>query len=109
MKGFLLVLLGFVVGGAVGVFGGGAIGTGIGAGAGIVTGLQAGACLTVEAAKDKGFITSEQVDEIFAAAAETMKVKAKVGADTDFADTDAECQEVVAKLKQAAADNEQTE
>jgi hypothetical protein len=77
-----------------------------GPGAGIATGLQAGACLTVEAAKEKGLITAEQVEEIFAAAAETMKVEADIGADTDFADSDAECREVVAKLKQAAAQRE---
>lgn len=60
---------GFVLGGILGLFGGGLVGTGLGAGAGIVTGMQAGACLTVEAAKDKGFIRADQVEQIFAAAA----------------------------------------
>jgi hypothetical protein len=106
MKGFLLVLLGLIVGGVVGVIGGGMIGTGVGAGVGIVTGLQAGACLTVEAAKEKGLITAEHVPEIFAAAGDMMRAEANVGGDTDFADTDAECQEVVAKLKQSAADTQ---
>jgi hypothetical protein len=106
MRGFLLALLGFVLGGIVGGIGGGAVGTGVGAGAGIITGLQAGACLTVEAAKDKGLISAEQVDKIFAAAAETMQVQADIGPGTDFADSDAECQAVVAKLKEAAADSQ---
>lgn|GEM_PF-4281948 len=104
MKTFLLLLVGFLIGGVVGVVGGGAIGTGVGAGVGVATGLQAGACLTVEAAKNEGLITADQVGQIFAAAAKTIKAQADVGSDTDFADTDAECQVVVAKLKQAAAD-----
>jgi len=102
MKGFLLVLFGFVLGGIVGVIGGGLIGTGVGGAVGIATGLQAGACLTVEAAKDEGLITADQVPSIFAAAAESMQ--AELPADADIADTDAECQEVVAKLKSAADD-----
>jgi hypothetical protein len=102
MKSFLLILLGFVLGGAVGLLGGGVVGTGIGAGVGVATGLQAGACLTVEAAKDKGLITQDQVADIFAAAAESMQ--GELPADADIADTDAECEAVVAKLKQAAAE-----
>jgi hypothetical protein len=103
MKGFLLIVLGFVLGGIVGVLGGGMIGTGVGAGVGIATGLQAGACLTVEAAKEKGLITAEHVPEIFAAAGDMMRTEAHIAADADFADTDAECQQVVAKLQQSAA------
>ena len=109
MKAFLLILLGFILGGIVGVLGGGAIGTGIGAGAGIATGMQAGACLTVEAAKEKGLITGDQVGQVFAAAAAMMQGELKAlesdpGAKIDLADTDAECQAIVAELKQAAAD-----
>lgn len=104
MKTFLLVLFGFVLGGALGLFGGGVVGTGVGAGVGIATGMQAGACLTVEAAKDKGFISAEQVEQIFAAAAESMQ--AELPADTDLADSDAECAAVVAELKAAAADSD---
>jgi hypothetical protein len=106
MKGFLLLLLGFIVGGVVGVLGGGMIGTGVGAGVGIATGLQAGACLTVEAAKAKGLITGEQIPEIFAAAGDMMRTEAHIAADTDFADTDAECQLVIAKLKQSTANTQ---
>lgn len=106
MKTFLILFIGFVIGGIVGVVGGGAIGTGVGAGVGVATGLQAGACLTVEAAKDEGLITADQVGQIFAAAAKTISSKADVSADADFPGTDAECQAVVAKLKQAAASGE---
>jgi len=111
MKSLLLFLLGGVLGGAVGVLGGGLIGTGVGAGAGIVTGMQAGACLTIEAAKEKGLITAAQVDDIFAAAARSMAAAAgdlTAGSErttgTDFADTDAECRAFVAQLKQKVAE-----
>ena len=33
----------------------------MGAGAGLVVGSQAGACLAVEAAKDRGLLTAEQI------------------------------------------------
>jgi predicted lipid-binding transport protein (Tim44 family) len=103
MKGFLLLLLGLVLGGILGALGGGVLGTGLGAGAGIVTGLQSGACLAVEAAREKGLISAEQVDEIFAAAAQAMQ--AELPPETEMADTDAECREVVAKLKASMAEN----
>ena len=106
MKGFLLVLIGFIIGGIVGVLGGGMIGTGVGAGVGVATGLQAGACLTVQAAKEKGLIVADQIPEIFAAAGEMLRAEADMGGDTDFADTDAECQAVVAKLRQAGGDTQ---
>jgi predicted lipid-binding transport protein (Tim44 family) len=102
MKGFLLVLLGLVLGGLLGLFGGGVVGTGLGAGAGIVTGMQAGACLAVEAAKEKGFISADQVGQIFAAAAES--IRAELPADADIANSDAECAAVVAELKKSAAE-----
>lgn len=40
------------------------VATGLGAGVGIATGIQAGACLTVEAAKGKGFITKDSAATI---------------------------------------------
>lgn len=95
----------FVVGGVVGavltiVFAGAAL-TGVGAGAGIVTGLKAGACLTVEAAKEQGLITADQVDQVLSAAAGQI-------ADThtpvpDFVGGNAACEQFIADLKQTAA------
>jgi hypothetical protein len=103
MKSVLLVLLGFVVGGVLGLFGGGAIGTGVGAGIGIATGVKAGACLAVEAAKEKGFITAEQIDEVFAATADL--VGNELPEDHRITGSDAECQQVIADMRQAAAED----
>jgi len=93
------LLLGIVIGGAAGAL----FFTGAGAGVGIVTGVRAGACLTVEAAKDKGFLTSEQVDEVLTAAVRQFADSAPDdAAEVSLAGGDAECLKVVDELKKAA-------
>jgi len=101
MKGFMIFLVGAVVGGIAVFVLSSALLTGIGAGVGIATGLQAGACLTVEAAKDKGLITSEQVDEILIAAVEQFASDGVAG-ETAISGGDLECEKVVAELKETA-------
>ena len=101
MKSFLLVVAGLLLG-AIGTFVvTSAVFTGIGAGVGIVTGLKAGACLTVEAAKERGFITGEQVDEVFQAAGRQLS-STNVDDQSGFTLSDAECMKVVQDLKDAA-------
>ena len=103
MKGFLLVLLGFVLGGIVTFVTTSGLLTGVGAGVGIATGLQAGACLTVEAAKDKGFISADQVEEVLQAAFQQMATT-EVDMKSDPSPMgDAECQAVLAKLNAATS------
>ena len=107
MKSFLLLLAGFVLGGIAAVMLAGPVATGVATGIGVATGLEAGACLTVEAAKEKGFITAEQVAEVLEAAGRLI-------AETDVPPdpgspaaapggpaNDADCQAVVAKLREA--------
>ena len=100
MKKFLLVLLGFALGAVVTFFFSSTILTGIGAGVGVATGLKAGACLTVEAAKDMGFITSDQVDEVLRAAVQQI-AEADLEEETVLSGADAECEKVVSQLKSA--------
>jgi hypothetical protein len=104
MKSALLVIVGIVVGAVATLILTSGLFAGIGAGAGIVTGLKAGACLTVEAAKQRGFITSEQVNEVLALAGKQISSSANVnaGEQAHFAGGDAECAKVVADLKKAA-------
>lgn len=107
MKSFLLVLFGVVIGGAIGFFAFTGIGAGLGAGVGIVTGLKAGACLTVEAAKEKGFITAEQVAEVLQAASQQLSSVAKAEeTDTSLTGGDAECMDVLEDLKRKMAEEE---
>lgn len=103
MKSAMLVLLGFVVGGLLGLFGGGVLGTGLGAGIGIATGVKAGACMAVEAAREKGFVTPAQIDEVFAATAELVGSALPEG--HAITGSDAECRQVIAEMRLAAADD----
>ncbi len=103
MKGFLLFIVGVVVGGIATFFLAGGILTGVGAGAGIVTGLRAGACLTVEAAKNEGFIDAAQVDQVLAAAGRQF-ADTEAPASSEGGLTDAQCQKLIADMKSAAAD-----
>jgi len=105
MKSFLIFVGGIVAGFAIFAFLGTGFLTGIGAGVGIATGLKAGACVTVEAAKEKGLISAEQVDEVLNAA--VNKIAGEAGdTDTTLVGTDAECQKIVDEwLRLAASDN----
>lgn len=97
MKGLLIFILGAVIG-AAGSF---LFGTGIGAGAGVITGLKAGACLTVEAAKDKGLITGDQVDEVLNAAVQSI-LSQEASGEAAITEADLKCEQVVAEMKAAA-------
>ncbi|MEJ2308023.1 MAG: hypothetical protein P8Z31_00575 [Gammaproteobacteria bacterium] len=98
MKGFLIFIVGAIIG-AIASF---VVATGIGAGVGVATGLQAGVCLTVEAAKEKGFITSEQVDEVLAATAQQVTSQEYV-AEGAITGGDMQCEKIIAELKAAAS------
>ena len=100
MKSFLLVVLGLVLGAVATILLATPVLTGVGAGVGVATGLKAGACLTVEAAKERGYITAEQVDELLSAGIQQI-ASAEVGDETAFGN-DADCAKVVADLRRAA-------
>ena len=97
MKVVLIFILGTVIG-AAGSF---LFSTGIGAGAGVITGLKAGACLTVEAAKDKGLISGDQVDEVLNAAVQSI-LSQEVSGEEAINEGDLKCEQVVAEMKAAA-------
>lgn len=101
MKGFLLFVAGLAVG-VVAMFLLAPVVLGVGAGVGIVTGLKAGACLTVEAAKERGFITAAQVDEVLRAAGKQIASSSDMKDEVALSGGDAECAKVVAEMKKAA-------
>lgn len=104
MKTFLLLIVGVVVGGALSLVFSAALFTGVGAAAGIATGLKAGACLTVEAAKDQGFITAEQVDDVLNAAVIQFKNVTDLEGVEQISGGDAECAKMVDELKRAVSE-----
>ena len=57
MKTFILAIIFLLIGGAIGGFVGFGFGTGMGAGGGLIVGTQAGTCLALGAARDKGIKT----------------------------------------------------
>ena len=98
MKSALLVALGLIVGGLLGAIGGGTLGTGVGAGFGIATGLHSGACLTLEAAREKGLITVDQEGEIWKAAVEKLSSSEQPeGTEADYGKID--CSKILSELK----------
>jgi len=98
MKSAIIFIIGLVVGGIIGVIGGGLLGTGVGAGAGVITGLQSGACLTLEAAREKGLITAGQEAELWQAALEQLAgTELPASAMADRGEID--CAKVVSELK----------
>lgn len=101
MKTFLIFILGAVIGGIATILLASGVLTGIGAGVGIATGLQAGACLTVEAAREQGLITSDQVDDVLLAAAKLIASEEYTGTATASGSA-LECEKVVAQLKDTA-------
>jgi len=101
MKSFLLVLVGVILGAVLTFVAASGVLIGAGAGAGIVTGLKAGACLTAEAAKSKGYITADKVDELLTEAAKQV-ANQKLADASAFTGSDAACQKVIEDVRNAA-------
>lgn len=101
MKNILLLVVGAVLGGIASFILTSGLVLGVGAGAGIATGLKAGACLAVEAAREEGFITAEQVDDVFAGISEQLDSKGIPNVEKPNG-SDAECRDVVAQMKSTA-------
>ncbi len=102
MKGFLIFIVGAVIGAIVGVFLLSPFILGIGTGVGVATGLKAGACLTVEAAKEAGLVSDEQVNEVLQAAVAQISSE-DLPADSADLEGDLDCQQVVADMRAAAS------
>lgn len=101
MKSFIIAIVFLVIGAVVGGFVALSIGTGMGAGAGIIVGSQAGACLAVEAAKDQGLLTAEQVDEVLSGAMKKITGGAELPPQAKVVGSEADCAKMVAELKDA--------
>jgi hypothetical protein len=99
-------LLGLVIGLAGGAFIGFSGGTGVGAGVGIATGFTAGACGVVRVAQEEGLLTEEQVDQVFNRGLEMLaEMNPDAPASEPVADSAAECDAALARLRQASAAN----
>ena len=100
MQSFVIFVVGAIIGAVAAIVLAGGVFTGLGAGTGIVTGLKAGSCLTAEAAKEKGYITADQVDELLSAAGAQLSGQ-QLADNSPFAGGDADCQKILNDLKAA--------
>ena len=99
MKGFLIFIVGTLVGALASFVLVSGLMTGVGAGVGIATGVKAGACMTVEAARDRGLLTAEQVDEVLSAAGSSISAAQPDAVTEGSGLTEQECRQLIAKMK----------
>lgn len=90
------LIVGIVIGGA----GAMTIGGGLMAGIGAATGLSGGICMTIEAAQDLGLMNDEEVDQVLTKATENLSGVSEIPDDQKIVGSAAQCQEVMAKLRQ---------
>lgn len=102
----LIAIAALVLGLVVGGLGGAALGIGGGAGIGIATGISAGACGIVQAAQQEGLLTDEEVDQVFTRALADFRdmTPDAEGTEAPLAGGAAECDAVMARLREAAAE-----
>lgn len=96
--GVICLVVGLVVGA---VFGGSLVGGGA-MGVGIATGLSAGVCTTVKAAQEEGIMTAEQVDQVLTRATADMAAMSGETSTDAIVGSAAECDAVLARLREAA-------
>jgi hypothetical protein len=101
----ITAIISLIIGAVVGGFLAMGIGAGMGAGAGIIVGSQAGACLAVETAKDKGLLSADESDQVIAGTVGKIKGKAQPPEDVSFqwVGSEADCARMIAEMEQQAA------
>ncbi len=99
------LIIGLVIGLIVGGIGGGMLGVGSGAGVGIATGLSAGVCGIANAAQQEGFLTEEEVDQVFNRAVSNLRELTPDAEDSGetIVGAASECDSVLQQLRDAAA------
>jgi hypothetical protein len=104
MKTTIIAIVFFLIGAAAGGYLALGVGAGMGAGAGIVVGSQAGACLAVEAAKDKGLLSAEEIDQVIGDSVGKIKGKSQIPADAEvpWITSEADCAKMIAEMEMAA-------
>lgn len=104
MKTTIIVIVSLLIGGAIGGILAIGVGAGVGAAGGLVVGTQAGACLTVETAKDQGILSAEQVDKLIADTVAKIRGKAESATKEEikWIGSEADCAAMVAELEKTA-------
>jgi hypothetical protein len=102
MKIFILAIIFLLIGGAIGGFVGFGFGTGMGAGGGLIVGTQAGTCLALGAARDKGILTQAQVDGVIQETIGRIKARSPAAGDPKirWIGSEADCARLMADMDQ---------
>ena len=100
VKSFIIAVVFLLIGAVAGGFVALSIGTDMGTGAGLVVGSQAGACLAVEAAKDRGLLTAEQIDEVLNGAIAKIAGGAELPGKAKLVGSEADCAKMIADLQE---------
>lgn len=66
-----------------------------------MVGSQAGACLAVEAAKDRGLLTAEQIDEVLNDAVAKISGGVELPPEAKLVGNEGDCAQMIADLQQA--------
>jgi hypothetical protein len=102
MKTFIVALIFLLIGGAIGGFLGFGYGIGVGGGNGLLVGTQAGTCLALGTARDKGILTPVQVDAVIQESVGRIKAKSQITADPkiQWIGSEADCAKLMAEIDQ---------
>jgi hypothetical protein len=92
-------IVGLIIGIVLGVLGAMTVGGGAMMGIGVATGLSTGICATVQAAREEGFMSQQEVDRVLTRAAQDLGGKTELPPGQEIVDSAAKCDEFLAKLE----------
>jgi hypothetical protein len=100
MKTAILAIVFLLIGGVIGGLLGVRYGAGMGAGGGLVVGSQAGACLALQTARDKGILSSGQVDTLIRDTVGKIKARTPLASDPNvpWVGSEADCGRMIAQM-----------
>ena len=103
MKTAALAILFLLIGGVIGGFFGVRFGAGMGAGGGLIIGSQAGACLALQSAREKGILSSGQIDTVIRDTVGKIRSRSPLAADSNvpWVGSEADCGWMISEMDRA--------
>ena len=100
MKTAILAIVFLLIGGVIGGFVGVRFGAGMGAGGGLLVGSQAGACLALQSAREKGILSSGQIDIVIRDTVGKIKSRSPLASDPNvtWVGSEADCGRRIAEM-----------
>ena len=100
MKTAILAIVFLLIGGVIGGFVGVRFGAGMGAGGGLLVGSQAGACLALMSAREKGILSAGQIDIVIRDTVGKIKRRSPLASDPNvpWVGSEADCGRMIAEM-----------